>query len=87
MRQVRGLGQIIQLRLARVHQHVIGVIVAVPAEVDAWLGHRGLTSRGNVLEDQYRVALGGGFIGAGGDHAVTMRVLELEVWPGLGLRI
>ena len=85
MRGVRGLGQIVKLGLARIHQHVIAVIVAVPAEIDAALGNRGLTGRGDVLDGQHRVTLGGRFVGPRGHHAIAVGVLELEVDPVLGL--
>ena len=85
MRDVRGLRQVIQLGLAGIHQRVIAVIVAVPAEIDASLAYWGLTSRGDVLDGQYRVTLGGRFVGPRGDHPVAVGVLELEVDPVLGL--
>ena len=85
MRQVGGVGQIIQLGLARVRQHVIAVIAAVPAEIDARLGNGGLTGRRDVLEGQHRVALGRRFIGPGGNHPIAVRVLQLLVDPVLGL--
>ena len=83
VREFVGLKRVVELRLLRIGQHVIR---GVPAEVDARLGDRRVTGGRDVLERQDRIALGGGLVGAGGDHPVAVGVLQLQVDPVLDFR-